>query len=437
MAYLIALGALIAVAAGLLLGARATRRRDARRLEAIQAAAEALASGDWSVRVPVAAHDAWGAAGRALNEAAERAAGREADAHAERALRDAVLESLDDGVALLARDGAIRHANARFWETVGIDRPPGAHAHLSAARQPALEEALEEAIRLGRAVSREVSLYVRERIEYEVGVAPVREGDREAWLLTIESLGPEREMAKLRREFVANASHELKTPLTSIRGYAETLLAGGLEDAENRARFVGTIRDQSVRLEALVEDLLQLADLDRPDAALEIKDWDLSAIVRDVCRGFEELARRRGLGFEMEFPAGLQAPCDRKRVELALGNLLDNALKYTDRGRITVRMERLPAAVRVSVADTGRGISAEHLPRVFERFYRVDRSRSRAMGGTGLGLAIVKHAVQLQEGRVGVESTEGEGSTFWFEIPLPGHRAESPPGGAGPAVTNS
>jgi two-component system phosphate regulon sensor histidine kinase PhoR len=223
-------------------------------------------------------------------------------------------------------------------------------------------------------------------------------------------------MANLRREFVANVSHELKTPLTSIRGYAETLLSGGLEDEPNRARFVETIRTQAERLEALVEDLLQLADLERPDAALDLKDWDASAIVRDLASSFEDLATRRGLRLEVEARPGIRVRADRKRIEQALRNLLDNAVKYTDSGVITARAERTSSAIRVSVSDTGRGIGPEHLPRLFERFYRAEQGRARALGGTGLGLAIVKHAIQLHGGRVGVDSKVGEGSSFWFEI---------------------
>src|SRR3989442_1384219 len=139
----------------------------------------------------------------------------------------------------------------------------------------------------------EAALYAEARREHEVAVAPVLEGSETGdWLLTIRDLRPERLMANLRREFVANVSHELKTPLTSIRGYAETLLSGGLDDEPNRARFVETIRTQAERLEALVEDLLQLADLERPDAPLDLKDWDASAIVRDLASTFEDLATR-------------------------------------------------------------------------------------------------------------------------------------------------
>ena len=203
-----------------------------------------------------------------------------------------MLSNLRQGIALLSNDLTIDHANPRFWAIVGVAAPAG-QPRLAAARQPILEEIAQEAIATGASLIREISIYVEDRNEYEVSVVPVRgTSGPNAWLLSIEDLRPERKMANLRREFVANASHELKTPLTSIRGYAETLLQGGLEDEANRGRFVETIRVQAERLEALVEDLLQLADLERPDAALELKDWDVSSIVRDLAATFEDLAER-------------------------------------------------------------------------------------------------------------------------------------------------
>jgi len=185
-------------------------------------------------------------------------------------------------------------------------------------------EIVREAMRTGTTVRRDVTIYVEDRREHEIAVAPARQGPEPGdWLLTIRDLQPERAMAHLRREFVANVSHELKTPLTSIRGYAETLLQGGLEDEANRVRFVETIRAQAVRLEAIVEDLLELADLDRPDAKLEVKSWDLAEVVRDMAAGFEETAARRGLALDLAVRPGLRATFDRKRVEVALRNLLD------------------------------------------------------------------------------------------------------------------
>ena len=396
-------------------GSRLLLRRVEHRLESLRASADALGQGEPGIRVHVDSHDELASLGRSLNAVAARFEEKLRELRRERDAGEAVLGNLRQGIALLSSDLTIDHANPRFWSIVGFDRPPG-RPRLAAARQPVLEEVAEEAIRSGAGVIREISIYVEERNEYEISVVPVRGSGPPAWLLSLEDLRPERLMANLRREFVANVSHELKTPLTSIRGYAETLLTGGLEDEPNRARFVETIRTQAERLEALVEDLLQLADLERPDAALDLKDWDTSAIVRDLASTFEDLAARRGLRLEVEARPGIRARVDRKRIELALRNLIDNAIKYTDAGTITLRVERTSSAIRVSVSDTGRGIDPEHLPRLFERFYRIDQGRSRALGGTGLGLAIVKHAIQLHGGRVGVDSKVGEGSSFWFEI---------------------
>jgi two-component system phosphate regulon sensor histidine kinase PhoR len=413
-------------------------RRMNRRFDELATSADALARGDEGVRVVVDEHDELALMARALNDVASRHERRLQDLKSERDASEAVLANLPQGLALMTRDLTIKHANPRFWAMVGVERSgtlgaPVAGAmpravRLPAARQPILEEMVEHSIRRGRSETRDVALYVEERREYEVTVMPIGAragGAPEAWLLSVEDLRPEKAMAALRREFVANASHELKTPLTSIRGYAETLLSGGLEDEQNRARFVETIRAQAARLEALVEDLLELADLERPDAPLDLKDWDLGQVVREMVATFEDVAARRGLRLERDARPGIRARVDRVKIDLALRNLLDNAIKYTDVGTVTVRIERTASAIRISVADTGRGIEAEHIPRLFERFYRVDRGRSRALGGTGLGLSIVKHAVSLHGGRAGVESRVGEGSVFWIEIPPDGPHLHS------------
>ncbi len=392
-----------------------------RRLRTLRESAETLGRGDLAMRIAVDSHDELSALARILNSMAERLRSKLAELQAERDKSGAVLANLREGIALLAPDLTIQHANDRFWEIVGAEPLPGEAPRLASVRQPLLVEIARRAMERGEGIRREAALYVEGRGEYEVSVVPVRSGSGpEGWLLSIEDLKPEREMANLRREFVANVSHELKTPLTSIRGYAETLLQGGLEDEENRKRFVEKICAQAARLEALVEDLLELADLEHPDAALDVKDWDVSEVVRDLAASFEDLAVRRGLELDVDARPGLHAPMDRKRIEVALRNLLENAIKYTDAGSVRMAAEARAGIIRVSISDTGRGIGAEHLPRLFERFYRVDRGRSRALGGTGLGLSIVKHAIELHGGRVGVESVPGQGSTFWLEIPVEG-----------------
>ena len=423
---------LVLFGAALVVGFFSFRSLD-QRFATVAESAEAQAAGDLASLAPVDEHDEVGQLARALNDLAMTHKARVLELRAERDAGESILGHLPLGLALLELDLTIRHANALFWDMMGLMPPPG-EVRLSAARQPALEQIALDALRRGRGLVRDVTLYRGGRREYEARVTPVgAEGSQpESLLLSVEDLGPEKAMAALRREFVANASHELRTPLTSIRGYAETLLGGALDDESHRVRFVETIRDQASRMEALVVDLLELADLERPDAPLELKDWDLSLVARDLGATFAELAARRGLEVAVEARPGVHARVDRKRLELALRNLLDNAVKYTEAGSITLKVESVGRdVVRVMVIDTGRGVSAEHLPRLFERFYRVDRGRSRDQGGTGLGLSIVKHVVQLHGGKLGVESKPGEGSTFWFEIPTAGPVGATPTPGAG------
>ncbi|HYJ31592.1 MAG TPA: ATP-binding protein [Candidatus Binatia bacterium] len=403
-----------------------------RRFAHVAESAGWMAAGDVSRRAPVDAHDELARLARSLNDIADSFESKLQELQQGRNASRAILGNIPLGLALVAPDLLIRQANARFWEMLELDHPPR-NARLAATRQPVLEQMTQHALEHRKPIARDLTLYLAERREYEVRASPIGAyagAEPESILLSLEDLGPVKAMAALRREFVANASHELKTPLTSIRGYAETLLSGGLEDETNRTRFVETIRDQASRLEALVEDLLELADLERSDAPLDLKDWDLGEIVRDLASTFEDVAARRGLKLSLESRAGVRARVDRKRLELALRNLLDNAVKYTERGTVEISVEEQGDSVRVRVTDTGRGIEAEHLPRVFERFYRVDRGRSRALGGTGLGLSIVKHAVQLHGGTVGVESQAGQGSTFWIELPREGPAAEPAGNGA-------
>jgi len=212
-------------------------------------------------------------------------------------------------------------------------------------------------------------------------------------------------------------SHELRTPLTSLRGYAETLLDGGLEDEARREGFVRVIRDQAERLQALVDDLLSLAELERPEAGLRAERFDLRALLARQVGLFRAAADRAGLALVLEEGEPLELAADRARLEQVVANLLDNAVKYTERGGITVRAGEEGGRVWCEVEDTGPGVPPDDQSRVFERFYRVDKARSRDKGGTGLGLSIVKHILALHRGEVSLRSEPGAGSTFRFELP--------------------
>jgi two-component system phosphate regulon sensor histidine kinase PhoR len=226
-----------------------------------------------------------------------------------------------------------------------------------------------------------------------------------------------RRLETVRRDFVANASHEIKTPLTAIRGFAETLLSSDLPPRDARG-YLEIILRHSERLSRLVEDLLELSRLESGKFTLEPESLDVGALVAKLCRELEPRLRECGISVRIDSEGAPRAFADARAVEQILQNLLDNALKYSDRDReIGVRVRADGAVVRVDVADQGIGIPEADRARIFERFYRVDRGRSREQGGTGLGLSIVRHLVQASGGDVWVESTPGVGSTFSFTLP--------------------
>ena len=225
-----------------------------------------------------------------------------------------------------------------------------------------------------------------------------------------------RRLQTVRRDFVANVSHELKTPLTAIRGYAETL-ASELRGPSQHGHFAETIRANAERMQRLIDDLLDLSRIESGGWTPAPISIEVAAFARDLLNAYREVADRRGLRLEVEAPEALRVEADQMALRQVLGNLLDNAMRYTpDGGTITVSGRERDGGVEIAVRDTGAGIPAEHLPRIFERFYRVDAARSRAAGGTGLGLAIVKHLVEAHDGRVTAASTSGQGTTvtLWF-----------------------
>ncbi|MSV29895.1 MAG: HAMP domain-containing protein [Bryobacterales bacterium] len=226
-------------------------------------------------------------------------------------------------------------------------------------------------------------------------------------------------LERVRKDFVINVSHELRTPLASIQGYTETLMDGALEDSANNMRFLGIIRHNAERLARLTADLMTLSRIELKSQDFQMARYPLADLLENALDTVRPIAERKGILLEPADVSGIAVRADAEAVHQILSNLLDNAMKYTpEGGRIALRASVKGGRVDVSVADTGVGIPAEELPRLFERFYRVDKARSRELGGTGLGLAIVKHLVLSHGGEVRVESELGRGSTFYFTLPL-------------------
>ena len=225
-------------------------------------------------------------------------------------------------------------------------------------------------------------------------------------------------METIKKDFVANVSHELRTPLASIKGYSETLLDGGMDDKSTARDFLRVIDRHATRMARLIDDLLILSRLESHQMTIVSEPLDLRELVISTAKGFEKQAQDKGVGLTVDLPEGLPKVLgDKDRLEQVVVNLLDNAIKYTPSGGV-VKVGARPDGpeVVVDIADTGLGIPPEDISRIFERFYRVDKARSRDLGGTGLGLAIVKHIIQGHNGRLNVKSAPGKGSTFSFSV---------------------
>jgi two-component system phosphate regulon sensor histidine kinase PhoR len=392
--------------------------RFARRLQRLQGVARRIGEGDTEVRARETPNDDLGQMGRALNEMRGQLETRLTALQRERDDRERILAHMSDGVALL--DGADRvvHVNHRFAELLDTAwRPEPGMPFASFVRIPELIELLAESRRGGRTLDRDLKPWATRAGSARATVTPLGGPRPEPVLIVLHDLSESEAVQRMRQDFVANVSHELRTPLTTLRGYAETLLEGALEDVDHREEFVKSIREGTVRLQALVEDLLALAELERPDATLRREPLDLRALAAEHVEHVRGAAERAGLELVLEPGPPVTLNADRVRLSQVLANLLENAVKYTEHGSVRVVLGATNGRAWCEVRDTGPGIPARDVPRVFERFYRVDKARSRAQGGTGLGLSIVKHALALHGGEVSVVSRLGEGTMFRFEVP--------------------
>ncbi len=329
----------------------------------------------------------------------------------------AVVDGMVEGIWITDGTGTIVRHNDALKQMLysGLDLV-GRRA-LEASHSQALEDAVASACNEAKPTHLELSIEgVRPRT-LAIQVSPLgREvGGSAAVFHDVTEL---RRLEKVRKDFVANVSHEIRTPVTAIRGYAETLMSGALDDRANAAKMIEIIHRQSERLSELVDDLLELSRLESKEILLAQVPVPLAAAAARAAEAVRQKAEAKGVRLELEVPETLTALGDARAVEQVLLNLLDNAVKYTnDGGRVMVTAVAEGDECVVSVRDTGIGIETRHLPRLFERFYRVDKGRSRDMGGTGLGLSIVKHLATAMGGDVRVTSQPGVGTTFSVRLP--------------------
>ena len=384
-----------------------------RPLLAVGDVAQAIAGGDLARRAPSLRQDEFGALGRAMNRMAEELAERMEKVRVARARLEVTLSTMADAVLSLDRDGVVRLANDAATSLFALSATPVGIKLWEAVRMPGIEEATRGVLKGGTPWT--AALEVGSRV-LSLRLTPVRAGGEGA-VLVARDITEDRRYDDLRKEFVANASHELRTPLAMIQGYVETLLDGALRDEREAREFLGIIDRNVRRLAAVVADLLDLSRLESGAEVVAREQVDVAALFGRLREAFLPLASKRKQSLEAEGGGTLTA--DPGLLERALANLVDNAVKYTpEGGRIRMSAEVVDGHLLLRVADDGIGIPAEDQARIFERFYRVDRSRSRDMGGTGLGLSIVKHVAQLHGGEVSVASASGKGSVFTLRLPL-------------------
>jgi two-component system, OmpR family, phosphate regulon sensor histidine kinase PhoR len=339
----------------------------------------------------------------------------------ERNLSAAILGSMVEGVAVVNATERLVFANQGFADILELDVPPkSGSALVEVVRQTELIEAVRRVLAGEPRVEAEIVTGTLRQHFFAATVAAVRAGDTLGAVVVLHDITELRKLERVRRDFVANVSHEFKTPLTAIQGFSETLLAGAIDDPQNRERFLGIILEHSRRLARLTDDLLKLSSMDADRLELEIRRVSVNELIESCLETTQHRAAEKEIQVELDQTGDLpDIAGDRRRLAEILQNLLDNATQYTlPGGRITLNAETRDADVVFTVSDTGIGIPKSDQSRIFERFYRVDAARSREAGGTGLGLAIAKHLVEVHGGRIWVDSEIGQGSQFHFSIPI-------------------
>jgi two-component system phosphate regulon sensor histidine kinase PhoR len=389
----------------------------ARPLRRISVVSRKLAAGHLDQRLPITGDEEIAALGTSLNAMAQTLSEKIQALSDGKQQLELILEAMEQGVMVLDHDARITLTNSSLSRVLGTERDLSRRTPLEVLRRPEIDDAVHAV--LGGAPPRVLEVSAGNNRIFQANVAPVTNasGDVDSVVVVFNDLTDIRRSERMRRDFVANVSHEFKTPLTSIRGYTETLLSGAKDDPKIAVDFLSTIERNAQHLEALVSDLLILAKLEA-EVPASLEKFELKPVIEDQISSRGQALCEREIQVTVECPP-IQIHADRSRLGTALSNLIDNAIHYNkQRGQIKILAEAQNGTVHLAVADTGNGIPSEELPRIFERFYRVDKARSRESGGTGLGLSIVKHAIESQGGTITVSSRLGVGSTFTIHLPV-------------------
>ena len=391
-----------------------------RPLTEMRRVAASIAGGDLETRLPLRVSDELGDISDAINRMAEQLRTQLDETTGEKERLDAVLNAMVEGVLVVDAGGELLLANDRLRQIFDARGPLRGRPPLEIVRNADFEQLLVDASATDDPVSCDIQ--VGGPITRELRVQAVRfpSGDvpRVGTVAVFHDMTELRRLEQIRQDFVANASHELRTPLAAVQGFTETLLRAPQLSEEDKHSYLGIIERHALRLGKLVDDLLILSRAESDAANLEFVEVDIASVAQALVTDAKRRPDAAEVTLRLVEGAPAKAWAERQSVEQVLTNLIDNAIKYTEPGgRVEVRVEPSEAWVEARVSDTGLGIPEQDLARIFERFYRVDKARSREMGGTGLGLSIVRHLVQRMGGDIAVDSELGKGSTFSFRLP--------------------
>lgn len=396
-------------------------RRISKPLEEIKSGAERFAAGQFGLPLPETGSSEIKSLAKTLNTMASEIDKRIKTISHQRNEQEAMLSSMQEGVLAVTDEEQILRINRAAMRFLSVEeKNPEKRLTYEVIRQSDVLNFIRIALNHKKHVEKEITLLDYTPRYFHLTGDPLLDGENRiiGVLIVLNDITRQKQLDKMRHEFVANVSHELKTPITSIKGYVETLREGAVEDVETRDRFLYIIARQSDRMNAIIDDLLQLSKIEQRYGKLsvDLTETSLLPVLRSAILIYQQKADDKNISIEVDCSPQLIAAINPPLLEQALANLLDNAIKYSPSGsEIRISAQAVEQQIRLSVQDHGCGIEQQYHERLFERFFRVDKGRSREMGGTGLGLAIVKHIALAHQGRVYVSSTPGEGSTFTLE----------------------
>lgn len=392
-----------------------------RRLQKAISLAESLAKENIATLPLEEGRDLPGQLFKALNQIATLLQHRQTLLKKEESQITGVLSTMREGVLLTDAQGRILLANQAVKEMFHVASDPQGKSLIEVFRQEKIQKVCDQLLREEGRNSFELVLGYPEEKNLHINLSSMKSGEQiEGVVGVFIDVTPMKKLEQMRKDFMANVSHELKTPLSSIKGYSETLLETEVKEPKQIKEFLKIIHRNAERVEKLVEDIMNLSRLEQHEEKLSLESVSISLLAKEVCDQLEHLAQLKKITLKNKIASDLPlVQADSSKVQKVMTVILENAIKYTpENGEVNLSAISKEKEVQIAIEDSGAGIDAHDLPRIFERFYRVEKSRTREVGGSGLGLAIAKHLVLAHGGKIWVESQLGQGSTFFFTLPF-------------------